>query len=216
MGASLYRSTPAGPKFEAMLSGAFFERVGMLVIDDFLDRETCARLRRAARSAKSKPAEVWADGETRVDRAARRTTRANVSEAVRDDVERRLLAIKPRVERYFRVKLKSVQTPQFLIYRRGDFFECHTDDGEDRSAPEYLRRRRISVVVSLGGGRANGRGGVGGALMFPGLFDDPRLRGRVFAPIRRTGQLIAFRADMVHGVSPVVRGSRLTIVSWYF
>jgi predicted 2-oxoglutarate/Fe(II)-dependent dioxygenase YbiX len=199
-----------------MLSGAFFERFGMLVIDDFLDRETCARLVRAARSAKAKPAEVWSEGETRVDREARRTARADVSQAVRDEVERRLLAIKPRLERHFRVKLQAVQAPQFLIYRRGDFFEWHTDDGEDRSAPEYLRRRRISVVVSLGGDRANGRAAAGGTLVFPGLFDDPRLRGREFAPIRRPGQLIAFRAGVVHGVSPVVRGSRFTIVSWYF
>ena len=199
-----------------MLSGAFFERFGMLVIDDFLDRETCAGLLRAARSAKSKPAEVWSEGETHVDREARRTERADVSRAVRDDVERRLLAIKPRVERHFRVKLKAVQAPQFLIYRRGDFFECHTDDGQKRGTPDYLRRRRISVVVSLGGGRANGKGSAGGALVFPGLLDDPRLRGREFAPIRRPGQLIAFRAGVVHGVTPVVRGSRFTIVSWYF
>jgi predicted 2-oxoglutarate/Fe(II)-dependent dioxygenase YbiX len=198
-----------------MLSGAFFERFGMLVIDDFLDRETCARLVRAARSANTKAAEVWSEGETRVDREARRTARANVSRAVRDDVERRLLAIKPRVERHFRVRLNGLQAPQFLIYRRGDFFECHTDDGQERGTPGYLRRRRISVVISLGRDGTKRPSSTGGALVFPGLFDDPRLRGREFAPIRRPGQLIAFRAGVVHGVSPVVRGSRFTIVGWY-
>jgi SM-20-related protein len=197
-----------------MLSGAFFERFGMLVIDDFLDRQTCAGLVRAARAAKSKPAEVWSEGATHVDREARRTERAEVSPALRDDVERRLLAIKPRVERHFRMKLQAVQTPQFLIYRRGDFFECHTDDGQERGTPSYLRRRRISVVISLGGDGT--KGPLGGALVFPGLLDDPRLRGREFAPMRQPGQLIAFRAGVVHGVSPVVRGSRFTIVSWYF
>ncbi|MGH7899901.1 MAG: 2OG-Fe(II) oxygenase [Candidatus Binatia bacterium] len=201
-----------------MLRSDFFARFGMLVAEKFFDEDSCARLRREARSATVARAAVWNGVDNVVDETARRTARAGVSSEAEALVERRLLELKPRLERHFRLGLRGVQKPQFLIYRRGDFFECHTDDNPEPVAPARLKERQVSVVIFLNGEGGNGdrATSTGGALTFPGLIDDPRLKARGFPVRGESGLLIAFRSNVVHGVSPVVRGKRYTVVSWFF
>src|SRR6266540_4352401 len=98
-----------------MLKASFFSRFGMLAVEKFLDVETCANLRRALRRARTVDAHVWKNGEKLVDEGARRATQAKVSPQVEASVEKRFLALRPRVERHFGVKLRGVQRPQFLI-----------------------------------------------------------------------------------------------------
>lgn len=197
-----------------MLKAGFFARFGMLVVERFIDETTCARLRREVRKAAGERAAVWKDGESVVDPTARRTTRAEVSDAARSIVVRRLMALKPRIEHHFSLSLRGVQRPQFLVYRAGDFFECHSDDNPAPAAPEYLRERRVSAVVFLNG---DGRGGIstGGSLTFPGLVRDPRLAGCGFPVLGETGLLIAFPSGLAHAVSPVTRGARYSVVAWF-
>jgi predicted 2-oxoglutarate/Fe(II)-dependent dioxygenase YbiX len=197
-----------------VLKAEFFTRFGMLVVDRFIDEATCARLRREVGKAACERAAVWRDGESVVDPTARRTTRAEISDAARSIVERRLMALKPRLERHFSLALRGIQKPQFLVYQPGDFFECHSDDNPTSAGPEYLRERRVSAVVFLNGGR-RGRASAGGSLTFPGLVRDPRLAGCGFPVLGRTGLLIAFRSSLAHAVSPVCRGARYTVVAWF-
>jgi SM-20-related protein len=64
----------------------------------------------------------------------------------------------------------------------------------------------------------NGEGGAdqpssygGGQLTFYGLMGD-----RLGLPLAgRPGLLVAFRSDLVHAVTPVTRGERYTVVSWF-
>jgi len=200
-----------------MLKRDFFARLGMLVVDDFLDRRACRRLQQEIRRSTAVRASVWKDGEKVVDEEARRTTRATVSARTESFIERRLLALRPSLERHFGVKLRGVQTPQFLMYRPGDFFEPHVDNDSDASSPRYLRERRISAVLFLNGKtRRNGKSvSAGGGLTFPGLIDDPRLAAREFRVLAEEGSLIAFRSDLEHAVSPVTRGPRYTVVTWF-
>jgi predicted 2-oxoglutarate/Fe(II)-dependent dioxygenase YbiX len=200
-----------------MLKASFFSRLGMLTVENFLDDEACARLRRAARRATTVEAHVWKNGEKIVDEDARRATQAKVGQEVEAFVESRLLELCPRVERHFDVKLRGLQPLQFLIYRPGDFFECHSDNDPDSEAPSYLRERKVSVVIFLNGKRrADGATtSTGGGLTFPGLIDDPRLSSYGFQVEAETGLLIAFRSSLAHAVSPVLRGERYRIVSWY-
>ena len=199
-----------------MLRADFFARFGMLVVDRFLDEATCARLRREVRLAAHTRAAVWRDdGYSVVDPKARRTTRAEVPDAVRSLVECRLIALKPRLERHFSLGLRGIQKPQFLIYRPGDFFECHSDDNPEPGAPDYLRERRVSAVIFLNGAGAKRGAAAGGSLTFPGLIRDPRLARCGFPVLGQAGLLIAFRSNLAHAVSPVTRGARYTVVTWF-
>jgi SM-20-related protein len=200
-----------------MLRADFFARLGMLVVEDFLDGESCRTLRREVRESASTPAAVWKEDEKVVDAEARRTTRAKVAKAIEARVKRKLLELRPRLERHFGVSLRGVQRPQFLIYRPGDFFECHVDNDTDPGSPRYLRQRCISAVLFLNGPRRSGDQEVstGGGLTFPGLIDDPRLKLRGFRVRAEAGLLIAFRSNLAHAVSPVTHGARYTVVSWY-
>jgi SM-20-related protein len=201
-----------------MLRADFFERFGMLVVKEFLDDETCRRLRRAVRTAVPTRAAVWNKEIGKiVDEDARRTTRAKVTKRIESFVERRLLALRPRVARHFGVTLRGVQTPQFLVYGPGDFFECHSDSNPDPNAPRYLQERCVTAVLFLNGSRRRrgGEASTGGGLTFPGLIEEPRLKSRGFPVQAEAGTLIAFRSELAHGVTPVSCGERYTVVGWY-
>jgi SM-20-related protein len=82
-----------------------------------------------------------------------------------------------------------------------------------------FRRRAISAVVFLNDQCEDaGVAGAftGGGLTFYGLLaDDPRGQS-IGLPIQgRAGQLVAFKTDLVHEVTPVVSGERCTAVTWY-
>jgi len=200
-----------------MLRADFFARLGMLVVEDFLDGESCRKLRHEVRESASTPAAVWKENGKVVDEEARRTTRAKVTKTTESLVKRKLLALRPRLEGHFGVPLRGVQRPQFLIYRPGDFFECHVDNDTDPGSPRYLRQRRISAVVFLNGRRRSGdhKVSTGGGLTFRGLIDDPRLKSRGFRVMAETGLLIAFRSNLAHAVTPLAHGARYTVVTWY-
>lgn len=201
-----------------MLRADFFARFGMLVVEEFLDDEACRRLRLEVRRAAPTPAAVWKKEAGKVvDEGARRTTRAKVTKRTEAFVERRLLALRPRLECHFGVTLRGVQTPQFLVYRPGDFFECHADNDSDPGAPPYLQERRISAILFLNGGTRRRQGSVsnGGGLTFSGLIDDPRLKSRGFQVQAEAGTLIAFRSELAHAVTPVTGGQRYSVVTWF-
>ena len=156
-------------------------------------------------------------GDEAVDEEYRRTKMAQVSESTRSRVEERLLERKPELEARFAVQLGRCQTPQFLIYREGDFFRPHTDNQDDPESPEWLKERRVSLVVFLNDQSDDPAedGFDGGALSFYGLLgqDGGEMIG---LPLEaRAGLLVAFSSDVVHGVSEVTRGRRFTVVSWF-
>jgi predicted 2-oxoglutarate/Fe(II)-dependent dioxygenase YbiX len=55
----------------------------------------------------------------------------------------------------------------------------------------------------------------GGELEFYGLVDDARLKNRALPLTGEAGLLVAFRAETMHAVSPIVAGERLTVVTWF-
>ena len=57
----------------------------------------------------------------------------------------------------------------------------------------------------------------GGRLTFYGLLDDEGLGGKSMAfPVPgEAGLFVAFPTDVIHEVTPVLRGERYTIVTWF-
>ena len=196
----------------------FFGHFGIYVKRSFLSDDQCRRLISEARLAKSKPATVRESYSNVVDDDYRRTRIADVSADAVVLVGNLFMALRPSLDRHFQVKTTGCRTPEFLIYRPGDFFRAHADSipaGTERDT--VVTGRLISTVVFLNGESSAPQAGsfTGGALGFYGLIDDPRARDREFSLTADAGLLVAFRPEIVHRVAPVTGGERFTIVTWY-
>jgi SM-20-related protein len=192
--------------------------LGIYTDEEFFDRPTCERLKAEMRAGVGARAKIYDRGWDRtLDEGKRSTLQVKVGPQTRAFVEERLTERLPALRRHFNLEAAECQEPTFLIYRPGDFFEPHRDLSTDERAPGLVRRRAISAVVFLSDeGAGAGQGDyAGGSLAFYGLLSDPRCE-RIGIPVRgRAGLLVAFRSDVFHQVTPVTRGERFTIVSWF-
>lgn len=193
----------------------FFVSFGMFAQRGFLDAALCEELRREMAAASSHPSTVAEEAADAVDEGYRKTVSAEVSDATKSLVRNRLEELKPLLERHYQTSLNGCQPPQFLRYREGDYFRAHADREEE--GPDYVTERRLSAVVFLNGESDGSEPGSysGGALTFFGLMGDPRGDALGFPLVGEAGLLITFNANTVHSVTPVTRGERYTIVTWF-
>jgi SM-20-related protein len=109
------------------------------------------------------------------------------------------------------VSLSECEEPQFLRYREGDFFVAH-QDGNTGLLRLDTEQRRVSVSIFLS--RESELPGPnnysGGSLVFRAPADREQFR-----IVAEPGTLVAFRSETTHEVTPVTRGERLSIVSWF-
>src|SRR5215218_3967960 len=189
----------------AMPQPDFFARFGLFVKREFLDPATRADIRREMEAASGFSATISTRGETptdELDEDYRRTKMAEVSDATERLVEERLNGLRPELQQHFSVELTSLQPPQFLFYKEGDFFRPHPDNASGPDAAEAVKARRVSLVIFL-----NGEGSEsdpdsygGGALTFYGLLGaDPRGESIAFPMTGVGGLLVAFPSDLIHG-----------------
>ena len=195
-----------------MLAADFFARLGLFVYRGFLDRDWCARTRAEMQKAPTVSATVIHEKGMVVDETVRRAGLIGVSAATTSAVRERLLAVRLQLENHFQVELRDCVPPQFLLYREGDFYVAHRDNG-------LAKERQISIVVFVNGidpHRQESNRYDGGTLTFYGLIDDDHRRTAIGLPLLpEEGLLIAFRSHLVHEVSPVTHGVRYTVVSWF-
>ncbi len=193
----------------------FFERFGFFTESGLLDPEEAASLREEMAGAAAKVSTV-AEGETadEVDEGQRSSKWAQVSDETRTRLQERLLTLKPALAAHFGQEFADCQPAQFLVYRKGDFFGAHHDTSEDEEAADFVRERRISVILFVNGVSEEPAPDSfgGGALTFYGLMDDARVGLPVDA---EPGLAVGFPAETLHGVTPVLHGERFTVVTWF-
>ena len=193
----------------------FFERFGFFTESGLLDPEEAASLREEMAGAAAKVSTV-AEGETadEVDEGQRSSKWAQVSDETRTRLQERLLTLKPALAAHFGQEFADCQPAQFLVYRKGDFFGAHHDTSEDEDAADFVRERRISVILFVNGVSEEPAPDSfgGGALTFYGLMDDARVGLPVDA---EPGLAVGFPAETLHGVTPVLHGERFTVVTWF-
>jgi len=188
---------------------------GIYTEENFLGRATCEALKASMRAGRRERARVYERGAGyAVNESRRSAIRVSVDEGFALEVGARLRSKCEEFSRRFGVEVKDCDEPTFLAYGPGDFFEPHKDYTGSPNAPDFVSRRRVSAVVFLGDEGADGDY-EGGSLAFHVLGDE-RLR-HIGLPVRgRAGLLVAFRSDVLHQVSPVERGERFTVVTWFF
>jgi predicted 2-oxoglutarate/Fe(II)-dependent dioxygenase YbiX len=159
-----------------------------------------------------RPARIVTDDKaSEVDEQFRRTKLVDVSDELAADVAQWLESIRPAIETHFKLELGSAEPAQFLAYHAGDFFQPHRD--RSKSHPIF-KKRKISLVLFVNEG-AGAEGYSGGFLTFYGLVDQPRWKEMGFALEPTPWLLLAFPSEIIYEVTPVTRGNRYTIVSWY-
>jgi hypothetical protein len=104
----------------------FFAHLGLLVVNDFLDAELCARLRAEMSTGSVSAATLERKaygvvGHGVVDEDVRRAGVAEVSADSKLLIRARLTDLLPRLESHFNLALKMFEAPQFLTYNRADF-----------------------------------------------------------------------------------------------
>lgn len=127
----------------------------------------------------------------------------------------RLEELKPDLEDYFDLKLKSQEKPQFLLYEPGGHYAPHRDVPSEQSEKRVsIQSRVLSIVVFLND-RSGERSYSGGELTFYELVSDPQWKDYGLPVEAETGLLVAFRSDTLHEVRPVTEGKRFTIANWF-
>lgn len=187
----------------------------LLVRREFFDADRCKKIVAEMRMAERVPATVYGTSSTAsILENIRRTVRHTLSQLTVEYVSRRLLELKPEVERHFSITVGDCEEPQFLRYRVGDFFVAH-QDGNTGMVKLATDARRVSVVIFLNRQSDSPEEGAycGGSL----VFHDWRV-GASTPPLNMAGDvgtLVAFRSETTHEVNPVTHGERLSIACWY-
>jgi SM-20-related protein len=192
-------------------------RLGVMSEPGFLEPELCKRLREEMTSARSEPATMRPrGGDYQVDEGIRRARRTHPSEDAVAIVESRLLAARNRVAERFGVELTGVEPLQFVIYGEGDYIRRHVDRTPYPDDQHHSRHRRVSAVICL-----NSQSPAPGAAEYAGgtlAFYEPWEPGDEPKPVKLGGEegtLVAFSPDMLHEITPITRGERFSIVTWF-
>jgi predicted 2-oxoglutarate/Fe(II)-dependent dioxygenase YbiX len=195
-------------------SADFFRLLGVLVLKEFLDRASCENLISEICASRQHKALLTRG----LDETVRKSQQTTLLESCGPSVRSRLRELKPELERHFDSLLEDCEQPQFLNYGTGDFFRPHLDNSSQADSPEFLLRRRISIVVFLNSARndapENDFGG--GELVLYGLMKGVEWQKCGFPVTPETGLLMGFPAQTLHEVRPVTFGRRFSIASWFY
>jgi PKHD-type hydroxylase len=122
-----------------------------------------------------------------------------------EDIYLRMEAIVLRLNaEHFRAELSGLSTMQYAVYRESEsgYFDWHSDYGRDRGDPGQ-EPRKLTLSLQLSDGSS---------------YDGCDLEARAAYPLdvapRERGTLVAFRATVLHRVTPITRGVRKSLVAW--
>lgn len=189
-------------------------RLGVFAVPDFLDVPTCRDICAEMASVEGEPGAVLLKGAVEaVDLEHKRLHRTELAEARHALVDGRLAELIPAFNRHFRVTLAHSEGAMFYRYRAGDFFTTHRDVYQMAG---FDHERRVSIVLFLNDhAGAAGLSYEGGDLVMYDLMDGAGAdRGIAVPPA--AGQLVAFRSDLRHEVTPVTSGVRCVAVDRFY
>lgn len=172
---------------------------------ELFGRDECEAIVDALREAEGIAATVSGQAPSYVvNSLVRKATRIAAPPKVRERVDAALARVMPQLAERFSTPLASCEEPQFLRYRIGDYFVAH-QDGNTPLIRDETRHRRVSAIILLSDPAEYD----GGELLFHLGWPN-----RVAVPNAR-GSLLAFRSEQTHEVTPLTRGERFSIATWY-
>jgi SM-20-related protein len=194
----------------------FIDKYDLLLTPNFLDEVGCQEIIRQADASRSNPATIYGVGELgRVHDGVRKASRLTPPSTTTAFINHRLMEHKKTIEQHFSISLNDCEEPQFLRYDVGGFFVAHQDGNTGLLKLTSDAERKVSVVIFLNrqSERADSDTYSGGSLKFSNYRAKPPYNE--FELSAQAGMLVAFRSELTHEVTPVTRGRRYSIVSWY-
>lgn len=203
-------------EFKQADTSRLIKHYDLLLTPNFLDDARCAEIIREANTSESNRALVYGQSDSgQVYDRVRRASRLELPSTTTEFVNCRLLEHVKTLEQHFSISLTDCEQPQFLRYDVGDFFVPHQDGNTGLLRLTSDAERRISVVIFLNrqGDDTDVDSYGGGSLKFSD-YRAEQTYSEFELPVQR-GMLVAFRAELTHEVTPVTRGQRYSVVSWY-
>jgi SM-20-related protein len=155
------------------------------------------------------PSEVIEDEMALVE-DVRRASHIEVPPAIFELIDAHLDALRDSVAAYFEWPLEGREGVNLLRYETGGFYKPHLDKADLPAWPPAARRA-FTVVLFLESSReADPAGGFSGGVLR--LFPDGEAPADI---VPRRGMFVAFPAETVHEVLPVLDGHRDTVVDWF-
>lgn len=183
--------------------------VRIFLIERAMDDETCRRVQASMDAGVREPSEII-DGDMTLVEDVRHASHIEVPPAIFELIDVHLDAQREALGAFFDMRLDGREGVNLLRYEAGGFYKPHVDRAHLPAWPPAARRA-LTVVLFLESSReADPAGGfTGGVLrLFPEIGEPVEI-------IPRRGTLVAFPADTVHEVLPVIDGHRDTIVDWF-
>ena len=198
----------------------FFEQYGLFAVKNFLSpnfcRDLCSEIDRAPTKkgtfVSPKTQKEILDEDIKKRKEITRLPKKRV-----ETVNQKLLGILPQIARHYDLELSGIQIPKYSIYEKGDFYKVHVDSNMHEDSADFLKERKVSVIVFLNEETPLEKEGsyCGGNLTFHGLIEN-EVFGKFGFPLQsEPGMLITFLPDLLHEVTPVTAGKRFAITTWY-
>ena len=192
-----------------MPTSMLLKRLGIFIINDFIQASECASLCHEMHAADTTQAEILKESlhTECLDEKIRQTQYCQISDSAQNSINQRLMNLKPALERHFQTPLADdFEHAKFLKYNKGDFFSPHTD-------AQYQRKINITINLNSAQSATSELGFTGGELRLYGLIQQAGFANKGIAAPAHAGCLIAYPVDIVHEVTPITQGKRLSIVS---
>ncbi|GLQ34143.1 hypothetical protein GCM10007939_04260 [Amylibacter marinus] len=186
-------------------------KLGVYIDTDFLTPTQCQNLCQEIQKSSFAEAKVY-DADTKSstkDDALRQSLFGTVSSQADKEIRKKIMGLRTDLEHHFNEQFDAIfEAPKYLAYDTGHFFGAHTDD-------QLGRRINISIYLNDETSQENTQNNsyCGGSLKIYGLLDNPALKDWGVSLTGAQGLLVAYRADLLHEVTPVLSGSRYAIVS---
>jgi predicted 2-oxoglutarate/Fe(II)-dependent dioxygenase YbiX len=197
-------------KVQSVNRRAVSSDVPLLILPAFFDVRVCEWIRRGMDHGAEDAADIVGD-EIATRNTVRRGRSLEVDAQLLEFVETRIEGARPAIERTVGRPLGEREGTGFLRYPAGGFYRQHRDRGKVAGWPAAAKRL-MTVVVFLNGGvqHAARRDFEGGQLcLYPA-------RGTPIEIPPETGLLVAFPADCLHEVRPVLTGTRDAAIDWFY
>jgi SM-20-related protein len=193
----------------------WLKTLGLYLHQSFLEPELCLEIAGQMAAAPGEQASVYTpDGVSVVKPEMRATLSVDVPSAVDAALRERFARVRPHLETHFGVTLMACEEPNYLVYGPGAFFRAHQDSRP--GSQSGTAGRIVSAVIFLNRSQPAGAADYdGGEFRLFKLVADPQWDDVGFVCDAEPGLLLAFRSDTIHEVTPVTRGRRCTIATWF-
>jgi len=201
-----------------------YEAHPYLLVENFLDEDTCKSIIDAAREDGDVTEATLRSNNHSSNTKIRNTKIHKLSTTHQNIYNAALNKIRPTIEQFFSLSLTQSTQPQLLEYTKGSFYKAHSDDssvlvkdGEIIGFKQVAPQRKITTLLFLSTQAdeiTTSYQFKGGELSFS-YFKDAQGKVITFTP--KMGSIIVFGSNPIytHEVHEVTEGYRLTVAQWH-